>query len=258
MLSGIVVHGFCTGQSLPATLRTGVYGKVQSNALCFAANQAALGAVKNFEAALYVEKPFLLQALSVCHFAVAQPVGDGSFGLQLRYGGNSDYNSAKLGIAYGRTIGAKAAVGVQFNYWSRHISGYESTAQVTVEGGFLFHFSDAFHAGFQVCHPAGVVLSKSGKKIPALYTAGLTYQPSQSVSLTTEIAKSGALPVALQTGLQYRFAPALWAKAGINSTKEFFIAARFQLNGFAIEFSGSVHAQLGLSPGLMLAYNMDK
>jgi hypothetical protein len=125
-----------------------------------------------------------------------------------------------------------------------------------VEGGLLLHFSKAFHAGFQLSNPMGVVLHKWDRKLPAVYTMGVGYQPSPQVAVTAELLKTAELPVMVQGGLEYRFASTFWAKAGINSgTAAFFIAAGIQLKDFSIEVAGSVHPHLGLSPGLLLSYN---
>jgi len=259
----LLQNGF--GQSLhlmtaPAVVRTGAYSNVITNALYFTANQAALRTVKHFGAALYGEKRFLLQELSFYHLAVTQPAGDGAFGLQLAFAGNTDYNASKIGVAYGRKLGERVGAGVQFNYWNQGIRGYGNIAQVTIEGGLMFQFSDVFQAGLQLCNPIGVVFGKNSEKLPAVYTIGAGYQPSQNLNITAELIKTEQLPLAIQAGTAYRFAPKLWAKAGINSrTAAFYVAAGYQLNVFGIEAVGSVHPQLGLSPGLMITYNaMDK
>jgi hypothetical protein len=226
------------GQTVPAAARTGVYDNVQNNALHFVANQAALGTAKKFAAALYGEKRFLLQELSFYHLALVQPAGDGAAGLQLAYAGNSDFYTSKIGFAYGRNLGEKLALGLQFNYINQHIHGYGNAAQVTVEGGLIVHVSEAFGAGFQVSHAAGAVLRKHNEKLPAIYTIGISYQPSGPFGITAEVVKTGSFPAALQAGLEYKFAKRLWAKAGITSgTAAFFIAVCFRLKDFSIEFA---------------------
>jgi hypothetical protein len=250
----------CCSQSfpavpVPAVARIGAYGSMHPNALHGAANQAALGAVKTTSAALYGEKRFLLQELSLYHFALAQPAGGGAFGLQAVVSGNSDYSTSKVGFAYGMPLSRKVAAGLQFDYVAHRIRGFGSNAQVAVEGGMLIHFSDAFHAGVQVCHPAGIAI-KGVAKLPAVYTAGMEYHPAEAVTLTAELIKTGQFPLAVQPGLEYRFAPQLWAKLGMNSrTAAFFVAAGYGLKMFRVEMVGEVHPQLGLTPGLLLLYN---
>lgn len=258
---------FCTaacGQLVqtasPAITRTSVYDKRFHNALQFAANQAALGNVNGFATALYGEKRFLLRELSVYHLSIAQPAGPGAFGLYLFYSGDADYNTSKTGFAYGRNLSERLAAGVQFNYWTQHIRSYGTTAQVTVEGALLVHLSEVLHVGIQVSNPVGVVLNKAAEKLPGIYTIGAGYQPSPNVAITTEFIKIKKMPVAVQAAVEYHFTASIWCKAGLNSnTTAFFIAAGFQLKDFSIEVAGAVHPQLGLSPGLLLAYNtMDK
>jgi hypothetical protein len=246
--------------TVPAVVRLGTYSSMPHHALQLAANQATLGNLKTFAAAVYGEKRFLLRELASYQVAVAQPVADGAFGLQLAYTGSADYNTSKIGIAYGQPLSNRVTMGVQFNYWNQHIRGYGRAAQVTIEGGLLVRLSEAFGAGFQVCNPVGVVLQKWDQKQPTVYTIGVAYQPAPQVAITAELVKVAALPLAVQAGIEYRFAQKLWAMAGINSsTAAFFIAAGFELTNFRIILSGAVHPQLGLTPGLLLSYNaMDK
>jgi len=242
--------------TLPAVVHVGVYRPAPQHALEAAANQAVLGGLNHFAAALYSERRFGLQEISLYHIAVAQPVGDGAFGMHLSYSGNADYNASKIGAAYGRQLGKAVQIGVQFNHWNQYTRGYGGAAQVTVEGGLLVHFSEVLHAGIQASNPFGILFQKWDQKRPAVYTIGVGYQPSQHLLLTAEVFKTAMQPVALQTGIEYRFTPALWCTAGINSsTAAFFIAAGFQLTGFRIMFAGSVHPQLGFSPAVLLAYN---
>jgi hypothetical protein len=219
-------------------------------------NQGTLADYKQFAAAVYGEKRFLLQELSFYKLAVAQPAGAGAFGLSAAYSGNADLNHSKVGLAYGRKLNEKIAVGVQFNYWNRQVRGYGHVAQVTIEGGLLAHFSETLHVGFQVSNPAGVVLGKWGENVLPVYTLGGTYQPSQQFSLTAEVIKIRQQPLAVQSSIAYHITPKLWTKAGITSgSAAFFIAAGFWLQDFGLEAVGSVHPQLGFSPGLLLIYN---
>jgi hypothetical protein len=251
-------HGYAQAVSVavPAAVRLGVYSSAPQHPLQVAANQAVLGHVKTFALAVYGENRFRLRELASYQLALAQPVGAGAFALQIAYAGNVDYNTSKVGIAYGRSLRKDITIGVQFNYWNQRIQGYGSAAQVTVEGGMLVRLSDAFHAGLQVCNPFGVAFQKWDRKQPAVYTLGAAYQPAPQVALTAELVKSTALPLAVQAGLEYHFTQKLWALAGINSsTAAFFIAAGFEFSDFRITIAGAIHPQLGLTPGLLLSYN---
>jgi hypothetical protein len=247
-------------QTPPATVRVGAYGSLHGNAFSFITNQGALGNVRKTAAALYGERRFLLRELSQYQLAFVLPVQEGAVGLHLEYEGTSDLNTSVIGVAYGRSLGKKVGLGLQFNYYGQHLRGYGYAAQLTAALGLLVHVSDAVHVGLQASNAAAFVFGKAMVKQPAVYTLGVEYDASKNLVLTAECIKIQDLPVAVQTGMAYHFSSRLWAKAGINSgNAAFFIAAGFQLNGFSIEVSGSVHPQLGNSPGLLLLYNnMDK
>ena len=247
-------------ETAPDVAAIGAYSSTPALALNFGVNQAALGSMRHFAAAVYGEKRFLLQELSTYHVAVVRPAGDGAFGVHVFYSGSADYNTMKTGFAYGRNLGKHISLGVQFDYWNQHIRGYGNEGQVSIEAGVIAHVSDVLHVGFQLSNPATIVMNKWNQKLPRKYAIGVGYQPSQLITLVAELIETAKQPLAINATIEYHMAPKVWAKAGINSyTKTFFIAGGFQLTDFTIEVVGSVHPQLGLSPGVLLAYNaMDK
>ena len=100
------------------------------DAFSFHTNQAALAKMKMLSAGIYGEKRFLLNELSLYDAAIVLPTSSGNFGLDTRYYGFSDYNESQVGLAYGRNLGSKVDVGVQFNYYNVRIAGYGNAAAI--------------------------------------------------------------------------------------------------------------------------------
>lgn len=241
--------------AVPISIRTRAYSSTTA-AADMLENQALLSKLKSFSVGVYGEKPFLLRALSVYQLAVAQPVGDGMFGMHLAYGGDVDYHASNLALAYGRSLSKQIAVGLQFNYWQQHTRGYNNVTQVGVEGGVLLQPSAALQIGMQVRNALRVVLQKEDRMIPATYAVAVGYTAAPAVHLHAELIKVDDVPLAVVAGASYQFAERLWARAGINSqTTAFFIAAGYKLQHFQLEAIGAVHERLGLSPALLITYN---
>jgi hypothetical protein len=93
------------------------------------------------------------------------------------YYGFSDYNESQIGLAYGRKLGSKVDVGVQFNYNAIRISSYGNSSAVNFEIGTVLHLTERLHAGVHVYNPAGGKFGKNQQeKLASVYTAGVGYE----------------------------------------------------------------------------------
>src|SRR4026207_440641 len=118
---------FIDGQTVRrpvAALYTGLgaYSVDHADVFSFTSNQASLAQMKNASAGVYGERRFLLEELALYQLAVAVPTKSGNFGIKAGYYGFSDYNESQMGLAYGRKLGSKVDIGVQFNYNAVRIS----------------------------------------------------------------------------------------------------------------------------------------
>ena len=234
-----------------------VYSKRQPDPLSFTANQAALAPVKNIAVAVYSERRFLLTATSAYRFAAVLPTQLGNFGLQLDYAGFKNFNENKIGIAYGRNIGPKVDVGIQFNYYGYRVPGYGNASAIYFEAGAIMHFTDKLNGGIQVYNPIGGKLGKTAnEKLAAAYKLGLGYDASANFFVSGEIIKEEDMPVNVVAGVQYHFAHQFFARAGIISESgTVFAGAGVSWNKLRLDVSASYHPQLGFSPGILLIAN---
>jgi hypothetical protein len=243
-----------------AFTRLNTYSGLHANAFSFGANQAALAGVKNFSAAIYSEKRFLLKEMGLYSGAAVLPAASGSFGVKGDYFGDVSYNETGLGLAYGRKLGDKIDVGVQFNYYSFKLAGYGSASSINAEGGMMVHLTDAFTIGVHIYNPTGVSVGKTGEeKLPAIYSAGFGYDVSEKFFMGAEIEKTEDQPVNVNTGLQYHFEKKLFASAGIASaTSSSYLGFGVVLKRIQLNVVASVHPQLGITPGLLLLFDSSK
>jgi hypothetical protein len=263
------IYSFLSFASSSQTVRTLVttvftrlntYSTLHANAFSFGSNQAALNSVKNISAGVYSERRFLLKEMSLYSAALVLPTPSGNFGFKGDYFGDASYNETGLGLAYGRKLGDKIDVGVQFNYYSFKVAGYGSASSINAEGGMLVHVTDALNVGVHIYNPTGVAVGKTGEeKLPAIYSAGFGYDVSKKFFIGAEIEKIENQPVNVNTGLQYYFDEKLFASAGIASaTSAYYLGFGVALKNIQLNVVGSMHPQLGLTLGLLLLFNVSK
>jgi hypothetical protein len=240
-------------------LGLGAYSTEHNDVFSFTSNQAALAQVKNAAVGIYGEKRFMLTETSVYSAAMAIPSSLGNFGVSVKYLGFKNFNESQFGLAYGRSLGKKVDIGVQFNYYGYRVPAYNSASTVNFEIGALVHLTEKLNAGIHVYNPIGGEFSKTDEKLTAAYKFGLGYDASDKFFISAEIVKEEDYPVNLNAGLQYRFAQQFFARAGIASaTSVSYGGLGLAWNNFRLDVSASYHPQLGVSPGLLLIINLGK
>ncbi len=234
----------------------GAYSVQHNDAFSFTNNQAALAQIKNVTAGVYGEQRFLLSATSLYTAAVAIPGKNGNFGVNLKYAGFKNFNENQVGLAYARSLGSAVDIGVQFNYYGYRVPSYSNANTLTVEMGAMIHLTEQLTTGIHVYNPVGGRFGKTDEKLSTAFKVGLGYDASDKFFVSAEIVKEEDFPVNVNMGVQYQFMQQFFARAGIASaTSLAYAGVGIGWKNYRLDFSGSYHPQLGLSPGLMLIMN---
>jgi hypothetical protein len=235
----------------------GAYSISHADVFSFTSNQASLAQLKNISAGVYGERRFLLSELNYYTAAVALPTSSGNFGIQTGYFGFSDYKETQIGLAYGRKLGSKLDIGVQFDFNSLQIAGYGNSSAINFQIGTIMHLSEKLHAGFHAYNPVGGKFGKDNQeKLASVYTAGMGYEASEKFFVSAEIQKEENKPVSVNAGMQYKFLQQLLVRGGISSaTSVVYAGVGLQLKSFRLDITTSHHPQLGVTPGLMLVFS---
>jgi hypothetical protein len=239
-------------------INLGAYTTKQLDPFSFTSNQAALAQIKNGGIGIYGERRFLLVQNSAYGLAAAIPTKMGNFGLQVNYAGFANFNEQKVGLAYAKSLGGKVDVGVQFNYYGYKIPAYNNASTINFEIGTIIHVTDKINAGIHIYNPVSGKLGKdSEEKLAAAYKFGLGYDATDNFYFSTEIVKEENQLINVTGGVQYHFKKQFFARAGFRSDNSTgFAGIGFLYNGFRIDVATNFHPQLGISPGILLIYNL--
>ena len=239
---------------------SGAYSKNFRDVFSLSSNIAALSVLNSFSAGIYGERRFMLEETSLYTAAIVVPAFSGNFALQADYFGYRAYNESQIGIAYGISLGNKAGIGCKFNYYSLHIPSYLNASAINFEIGTIIHISDQLHSGVSVYNPLTSPLGKNtGEKIASVYKTGLGYEMSAAFFTQLEVIKEKDKDVNVHAGIQYKPIQELIARAGIfTGTSTCYFAVGYLYRQLRLDFSVGFHQQLGISPGLMLLYPLNK
>jgi hypothetical protein len=238
----------------------GAYSNKNVDIFSSQSNQASLAQLKQASAGVYGEKRFLLNELGLYDAVLAVPTRSGNFGLAANYYGFSDYNESQIGLAYGRSLGSKVDVGVQFNYYAVRIAGYGNASVVNFELGTILHLTDHVNAGLHVYNPlSGKLTRDEEERLASVYSAGFGYEPTENFFVGLEIRKEENKPVDVNAGFQYQFLSQLLIRLGISAaTSTMFLGFGFKWRSMRLDATASYHPQLGITPGLLLAMRMNR
>jgi hypothetical protein len=233
------------------------YSQKQQDVFSFTSNQAAIVQVKTAGVGIYGERRFLLADNSAYALAAAIPTTLGNFGLKLNYSGFKNFNENSVGLAYGRSLGKRIDVGVQFNYYGYRIPTYGNASAINFELGAIMHLSPSLNAGVHIYNPVGGKLGKNGdEKLASVYKFGIGYDASENFFISTEIIKEEDKPVNVTGGVQYQFKKQFFVRAGfVSETASGFGGVGVSWKNLRLDISGNYHPQLGFSPGLLLIAN---
>ena len=238
-------------------LSLGAYSTQQTDPFAFTNNQAALASLKQSGVGVYSERRFMLKENMVNGLAAAFKTKLGNFGVQANYAGFSNFNENKIGLAYGRSLGDKVDIGVQFNYYGYRIPSYNNGSVVNFEAGAIVHLSDNLNMGIHAYNPVGGTFNKDGQeKLASAYKLGLGYDASENFYVSTELIKEENKPLNVIGGVQYHFAKQFFARAGfLSETGSGFAGFGVGFSNLRLDVATSYHPQLGFSPGILLLVN---
>ncbi|HRP56800.1 hypothetical protein [Agriterribacter sp.] len=239
---------------------SGAYSKNFTDVFSLSSNIAALSALNSFSTGVYSERKFMLEETSLYTVAIAMPTSSGNFALQADHFGYKAYNESQVGIAYGLALSSKAGIGAKFNYYNLRIPSYLNASAINFEIGSVIHISEQLHTGVSIYNPLSSPLGKNtGEKIASVYKTGLGYEMSVSFFTQLEVIKEKGKDVNVHAGIQYRPIKQLFARAGIfTGTSSCYFGAGYLYRKLRMDFSVGFHPQLGISPGLLLLYQLNK
>ena len=217
-------------------------------------NPAAIARISNYSFGIYGERKYMLEGMQYFQAGIGVRSGTGNFGLAIDYLGLNEYKENRVGLIYGRQVGAKVDVGVKFNYHLVRMGVYGSTFAVTADAAVILHLTEKLHSGMVIANPAGS--QEAGGVSPGtscIWSIG--YESSEKLLATLEFIKEKNQPVEIATGIQYRIHPKLNLISSISGVSSVMnIGVELSFKKFRALFLSSFHQLLGFSPGLRIIF----
>lgn len=252
-MKSIVVTIVCTMCILTTRAQptAGTYSKHHQHLFTALENQAALTWLKSPAIGVNTERRFLLNALSTHTLAIACPTHSGTFATILQQTGFRVYHEQLFALAYSHNMGEKCSIGMQINYLNTMTMGYGSTHALTATAGTLLQITPQLFAGLHAVNPVNT------PDVPVILSAGLGYEASESLLLSTALIQQEGLPPSLKVMCEYAFIPQFLMELDwCNDPMQRNMAISFELKKLFVKVYATHHPQLGFSPGTTIIWQV--
>jgi hypothetical protein len=217
-------------------------------------NIGALSGVKEFTGGLVAQNNFNNALFRTAALGLALPLTNiGTAGLSVRRMGNNLYSESSVGLGFSQRMGI-ASVGLQADYLETSIRELGTRRNVAINfggmaeltprilfGGMVYNINQAKMAEFQ------------DERIPTVMRAGLSYLPSKSVLLTSEIEKDIDYKASVRFGIEYQIIQNVYLRTGFSTRpNNAYGGVGVHHKRFSFDFSIMSHTKLGLSQALSL------
>lgn len=220
-------------------------------------NQAGLAFFDRFAAGIYFENRFLVKEMSLKAGGLVYPTNAGVLGLNLSYFGYPKYNESKIGLAYARRFGNNFSAALQLDYLNTSIGDdYGNKGVATFELGLLTKVNEHLNIGAHLFNPVMAKFADyDDERIPGIFRLGASYNFDENILVSVEAEKDTRYDPIFKFGIEYNIIEQLDVRGGI-STNPGLYSFGFGLNltRLKIDFSSSVHRDLGYSPQISIIY----
>lgn len=222
-------------------------------------NQAGMAFYDKTAAGVYFENRFLVREAGTQSGALMFRTKLGVLGATVGYTGDANYNTTRAGLAYALKLGKRFAAGVQLDYIGTSLGdAYGKRSNITFDAGVLLQISDHLTFGAHTFNPMHVKLSDfNNESIPTTLNAGFGFTFSDKLLLTAEACKNSEFPLEFRSGVEYKLAKIAYARIGLTTNPaRYTFGFGLGLKKFTLDFSSSVHSQLGYSPQVSMQVSL--
>ncbi len=206
---------------------------------------------QSVSAAASAEQRFGLSELTSANLGATYGTGFGGFGLQLASFGFDTYRETRIGLAYGRKITKKFSIGADFSGFATSTETYASTFNVTFGLGMQLEIIPELHVGARIFSPFRTERLPN-EYLPQLLAIGLSYRPSEKITLNAEVHQDTDHPARVRVGAEYLPAEQLSIRFGVaTEASEVSFGLGYEvIDGLDLSAGAVWHEVLGVWPGV--------
>jgi hypothetical protein len=181
-------------------------------------NIGGLAAGKEINTAFTFEAKPAIPGASRMAAIFTSPLKIGSIGVGVFKFGDQIYSEQIVTAGYGNQFGI-ASLGLKFNFIQYRAEGFGIKRVLSVSTGGVATITPQLSIGAYIQNINQPKLT-NGERVPVRLAAGLAFQPTEQVTLITEVEKELAFDPTLKAGVEYSIHKKVFARTGFNLLPE--------------------------------------
>lgn len=239
------------------------YTAIRGDLWAMSYNPAGISMLSSAQVGIYTERRFGLKELMYGGAAFAMPLkGRHYIGAEVGSFGFSNYRESKIGVNYATYFMDILSIGTKINVANINIPDLGSSMSVWADIGLNVKVTKNINIGASAYNVTQAKLrtQNGNQNIPTVLTTGISYTPSDKVTIVADVQKDMTRPVSFRGGVEYNFYKGWHARvgAGTQPTLLTFGVGWQYKEMFNIDFSSSIHQTLGYTPYLSMTYRFGK
>ncbi|MGY6741124.1 MAG: hypothetical protein ACXIUQ_00200 [Cecembia sp.] len=209
-------------------------------------NVGGLSRIQYSQAAFAYDHRLDLDELTTLAAALVIKNKDFGWGIGVASFGSEYFSQQHFGMGISNQLGI-ASLGLKINYFQTSIEGYGTGRAAVLEFGGIAELSPELFFGAHIYNPTRAKFGKqSPDHLPTVVKAGISYRPSEKLSVQIEAEKDIVLDPLLKLGLEYNLLNKIWGRTGINTlTSHLFFGIGFQGRTLHFDYAMTQHPALG-------------
>ncbi len=212
---------FSSGQSVSTIMGAHSLGLANASATlgddwALLSNVGGLSKIKTTSIAIaYEAKPSLIGANRMAAIiSLPTKIGTGAFGV-FRFGDNL-YSEQIISVGFGNEFGS-TSLGVKINYVQYRILGFGNKTAVSITFGGITQLTSMLSIGAYIVNLNQPKLSTiDGEKLPTHLIAGISFKPTETVALFTEVDKDLNYNPIIKGAIEYKVHKKVFVRTGFN------------------------------------------
>jgi len=221
-------------------------------------NIGALGRLESSQVIFGYDHRLAIQELTTLAAGAAWVRDFGVFGFGISHYGGDLFNQKNIGLGFSNTFGI-ASFGLKLNYFQTNIEGFGRKASPVLEFGGVAALGPELFFGAHVYNLTRSKLSPAGSDyLPTIIKAGLSYLPSNKLTINVEAEKEILLLAQFKAGIEYNLLDRFWARSGIQTQpNNLFFGIGFKPIRYHIDYALGQNYRLGYTHHFSFSYLFD-
>ncbi len=224
-------------------------GMLNNNSFSANTNVANLAWNKKTNFGIAVQNYYGIKKLNQLNCALAIPLKQSAYGVQLQYFGNGTFTQITYGVAMAYKLMPTLSFGLAANIHNINITNYGNKSALSIDAGVQAKISDKLNMAFGINSANRAKLNQwQDERLEHTVRLGMLYQASDKVFILSEVEKNNLLKPNLKFGINYQYSSPIQFQMGASLLNpQFSFGMGYCINKNQFNYAANIHPLLGVN-----------